>query len=353
MSQPRPLSGYQAGIVRAPVSPTPTDAAAPVPTPQPSPMPASVTPYPLLPRRRFTAATGQPAAANGPRAWRQLWIGAIWPIVFASLGGCAQWSQLPLRTADSTENRGNVAFDATMQRDTIVLELAFVRLSTLQEKQLVEVWSKMDEQCLPIEVRRRLEANGVRAGVANAGLPTRVLDWVAESERRLAEDPLEQAGVASDVDLHFRRLTLRPHQPKEVIVKTRREEPLIVLHQTERLRGRTYENPELQLELSGSMSVTGRVDLRLTPIISHGEASKRVVSQRSAMRFEYQHAREVFQDLVMPLALSTDQLMMITASPVPKGLGEALFTTIGPDQQPQRVVMLVRVVSTPGDPLGL
>jgi hypothetical protein len=270
-----------------------------------------------------------------------------------SLAGCANWSQLPIRSGDGTENRAHVSLDSAMQRDAIVLELAFVRLSSLQEQQLVEVWGKMDEQCLPIEVRRRLEANGIRVGVANAGLPTHVLDWVSESERLLAEDPLEQAGVASDVDLHFRRLTLRQHQPKEVVVKTRREQPMVVLHHAERLQGRTYESPELQLELTGSMDTSGRVDLRMTPIISHGEASKKVVSQRSAMRFEYQHAREVFQDLMMPIGLSSDQLLMVTASPAPKGLGEALFTTVGPDQQSQRVVMLVRVLNTPADPLRL
>jgi hypothetical protein len=284
--------------------------------------------------------------------YRQRWIRPIWTIAVVSLAGCANWSKLPIRSGDSAENRPTVVLDSALQRDAIVLELAFVRLSGLQESQLVQAWGTMDEQCLPIEVRRRLEANGIRAGVTNAGLPTHVLDWVTESERLLAEDPLEQAGVASDVDLHFRRLTLRQHQPKEVIVKTRREQPLTVLHQSEQLRGRTYESPELQLELSGSMNRSGQVDLRLTPVISHGEASKRVVSQRSAMRFEYQHAREVFQDLMMPIPLSSDQLMMITASPDPKGLGEALFTTVGPDQQPQRVVMLVRVVSTPTDPLG-
>ena len=64
-----------------------------------------------------------------------------------------------------------------MTPDTVVLEVAFVHLDDNASSAGAELWDEVDEQHLPIDLRRRLQANGLRTGLVEARCPWRCKNW--------------------------------------------------------------------------------------------------------------------------------------------------------------------------------
>ena len=106
-----------------------------------------------------------------------------------------------------------------MSIDSVVVEAIFLRLSALHEPALQKIWNEIDEQSIDIAVRRQLDANGVRAGIITGELPSELHQWLAEADRRLKEDTLEQARIGADVSSHVQRLQCRNGRKKELIVQ--------------------------------------------------------------------------------------------------------------------------------------
>ena len=80
------------------------------------------------------------------------------------LCGCASW--------DSPSTA--VSFDLPSPRmspDSVVLEIAFLRVPVDSAVEFATLWNEVDEQQLSNEDRRRLRSNGFRVGVIGARLP--------------------------------------------------------------------------------------------------------------------------------------------------------------------------------------
>ena len=69
-----------------------------------------------------------------------------------------------------TDTRSNPS--ATHNRlETIPLEFTFLRYAEEDLELGDELWQVIDEQCLPANLRHRLNGNGIRAGVVRGNLP--------------------------------------------------------------------------------------------------------------------------------------------------------------------------------------
>ena len=60
---------------------------------------------------------------------------------------------------------------AMMASDSIALEKCSVRFAHADPQLDEEIWSEIDEECLPPAARARLAANGFRVGVIGSHMP--------------------------------------------------------------------------------------------------------------------------------------------------------------------------------------
>ena len=83
-----------------------------------------------------------------------------------------------------------------MSSDTVSLEVAFVRLppDTEDSDQQSVIWSEIDEQHLPVRVRRRLEGNGFRCGIAGTPLPSSLREVL---DRNKGSSPIARRGLCA------------------------------------------------------------------------------------------------------------------------------------------------------------
>ena len=92
------------------------------------------------------------------------------------------------------------------------------------------------------------------------------------------------------------------------------------------------------------------LELWLAPTIQHGEARKRFVPGENFLRMEVTQDRHRFADLRFRLRLAPGEMMVVTSTCEPRGLGELFFTDATTGQRHQRIV-LIRLAQTQQDDL--
>jgi len=65
---------------------------------------------------------------------------------------------------------------------SVVLEVAFARLPLADEAAYSDIWSEVDEQHFPTELRRQMSANGLRCGIVGMQLPPKLKEALDASE---------------------------------------------------------------------------------------------------------------------------------------------------------------------------
>ncbi len=269
----------------------------------------------------------------------RFWLFGLFLVPFA-VSGCAQWSNLSQEI--KAPERGSLLRPAS--DDTAPVEVILLRLGTEQAEALESVWSRTHEQAFSIDLRRRLDQNGIRIGVIDASIPLALQSMIDAIEKRLNEDPLEQVGVGADVPSHSRLLQCRLGQRKEVFIGSKRRDSLVLLHNTEgAARGRSFEEPQLLFDLRAYPRGDGTTQLSLTPEIQHGQVKQKFVNQEYAIRRELKRDSVQWTELAIEHAFQPGQTLMMSASQPPRGLGEPFFFTETAAGTREQLLMLVRI----------
>lgn len=254
----------------------------------------------------------------------------------------------------ATENKSSDFKLPTPQlpADAVVVELQFLRMSDAKIAEVDQLWQITDEQVLPIQTRKRLEANGLRMGLVPGDMPTIVQQWIAEAQQRLRDETLEQASVASNISLVPKQLTFRAGKRKEILLHAEQNQWVPVIYQEEdQLCGETFETPEFILATTAIPHGDGRATLLFTPEIKHGQVRNVVVGKDAAFRFEWQRQRRAFDELLSQITLSPGQTVIVTCTEPPKGLGSQFFITESFSRQREHVLILLRLSRTQLDEL--
>lgn len=247
---------------------------------------------------------------------------AVVAVLAACLGGC--------RGLDRRADRGGPAGLETpatvvprvmaVQPTTIPVELSFVRFDAADPVISDELWDGVDEQSLPIAVRRSLAANGLRCGIVTGDLPPHVAE-------RLAATPWD--GTAHDgVVPGTSRQTLRllPGRRADVVTATPTPE-LIVLHDDgDGTHGETFRDGGGYLEIRGWPAGGGRVRLEITPEIRHGPVRRSWVGEEGRFRIEAGQARHRFEQLRVTVEVPDGGLLLVgPGGDASATVGDALF----------------------------
>lgn len=215
---------------------------------------------------------------------------------------------LPLRAGDGR---------ATAPR-TIPVEVLFVRHDPHDPAFGVDLWRHVDEQSLDADLRRRLESNGLRAGVVTGTLPADVASRVV---------PPAAAAPAEPADTGLRRmLRLLPGRRADVVAAAGLAQLVLLERGAEGVGGATYRDATALFALQAWPDADGRVRVRLVPEVRHGALRRSWVGEDGMFRLETGQARHAFDDLGITARLPADGMLLVGAAEADgAAVGDALL----------------------------
>ncbi len=269
----------------------------------------------------------------------------VWLMLFA-VQGCAKWKPDPV--ADS-----KLPLPAPqMSPDSVTIETVLVRFPNESIGQLEQLWQATDESIVPLEHRRHLDKNGIRAGLLMGDLPLVVREQLQRVSSAVTTDALEYAGLAADADNRGHLFTCRAGRRRELTVRREIANPMtIVTTRGGALSGDTFMRATALFDLRAIPHSDGTVTLRLIPEVQHGEHQQAYVSSEFGVRPEIRRQQAVWQDLAIEAKLKPQELLVIASTQPPKALGQGFFTTRTAEQTEEHVVLLIRLAKTQLDDL--
>jgi hypothetical protein len=258
------------------------------------------------------------------------------------LAGCSQWQKQP-------EDPSQLP-PARMSPDSVVLELAFVRLPVNDRAAHDQIWSEADELHFAPELRRELAANGLRVGIFGQHLPDELraaLDAAADQAEERGEDTDTSDTQTSRGQ---RRLSCRTGRRAKIVVSKTHPSLAFLTQNDGSVSGSVLENAQCLLALKPYPQGDGRVRLDITPEIEHGELKNTWAQQNGSLMQRIGRDRVVLDRLRTVATLSAGQVLVLSTTPDVKGLGEHFYSETAAGRV-ERTLVLVRVAQTQWDNL--
>lgn len=239
-------------------------------------------------------------------------------LCLAALAGCRFVAAPPLAMIDGIDDAAAVGADsfAATKRPprTIPIEIAFVRHREDDPQLTAELWGLADEQVLPVEVRRRLNANGLRAGIVAAALPPALAARFTAAATDAAGEPRLDPGLVEPPAVVLRTLRLLPGRENEILAAAGVPEMILLERHAEGVRGGTYRDASAIFSVRAWPAADGRVRLEVSPVIKHGPQERSWVGEEGAFRLEMGQRRETFDGLRFETELPHESVLLIGCS---------------------------------------
>lgn len=201
---------------------------------------------------------------------------------------------------------------------TLPVEVHFVRHDPRDPAFGADLWNAVDEQALDADLRRRLAANGLRAGVVTGQLPAEIGDRLVPAATIDPAAP-EHAGLV-------RRLQLLPGKRAEVIAATGLADLVLLERGAEGVRGATYRDATALFALEARPVADGRVRIRIVPEVKHGAVRKTWEGEEGLFRLETGQSRRRFDDLDVTVCLPAGGTLLVgTTAGEGAAVGDALL----------------------------
>ncbi len=243
---------------------------------------------------------------------------------------------------------------AVMPPDSCVLDIFFVRFPFGDDEANGPLWTEIDEQRLPCELRRRLAQNGFRAGVVGGCMPCALVRMLELNGKPAPSGESMEVGLEeleTRPNVVRRHLQLRDGRPREIVASGVRPQRDVLLSTPDGVCGRTYADAQAVLSTEAESQPDGRVRLALTPELQYGDPVSRFVGRQYAFHIETSRSRRVFDDLRISAALMAEEMLVIGGLPNrPSSLGHHFFTQKTAGQEEQKL-LVIRLSQTQHDEL--
>lgn len=237
----------------------------------------------------------------------------------------------------------------TTSAESVTLEIWEARIPLDQDQQAEAIWQQVDEQCFDAELRRRLLANGLRAGVLGGALP----DELAKLLGLQGEMPVESDERVVTPDMATPRVTRRlvqvNRQQQRMIQPTEtRKKAEVLLNDGGSVRGQTFSEVEGRYELWAESTPGQRVSVRLVPELHHGELRNRYAgSDQAIFLVAPSRERESFENLTLKAELAAGDALVIGCLPgADATLGGVLHMASAQGRR-ERKFVIIRVFESP------
>ena len=285
------------------------------------------------------------AVANIQGRSRRLRAVAAAGFALLLVGGCTRWR--PSGKFELPPLKGPT--------DSVALEIRFVEFPFGQPELNAPLWAEIDEQQLPPDLRKQLDANGFRAGVASAQLPAALERMLTPPNEAKDNEPPADPNL---VDVRKRPAVrgslrlIKQGEPFDLIAAGEKERlpqlTVLVRNDLGEVQGETFTNVKGQFESKAFADPDGRVRLELVPRVEHGEPRQQFAQTRDGV-YEYQYtpSRETYQQLAISAKLQPGQTLVLGALPDrPGSLGYHYFTEEISGRLTQKLI-LIRLTNGP------
>ncbi len=282
-------------------------------------------------------------------------LSSLVPLALLAVAGCVSAPTIdPLLTERMPKTAGaagGVAMRPVAQ--TLPLEVFFLRCEE-DHAGHDELWARVDEQLVGETVRRRLAANGLRAGILLGQLPEPILAAL-EPPVSAGEDGPPPPVNAADANPPVVRRVLRllPGRESE-LVALKSIPDLVVLEQEEDgLHGANYADAVPHFTLKAWPAADGRVRVDLVPVIRHGPMERSFVGEDGAFKIETSQRKRVLDRLRCEVTVPADGLLIVGPAGDPgASVGDALFRPRSQGRAETRLLAL-RPLAPGVDPMFL
>lgn len=236
------------------------------------------------------------------------------------------------------------------QPRTIPVELVFVRFGDRDEQMTTDLWNLADEQAIDGDVRRRLHANGLRAGVVSAVLPPDLAARFTAAVDPTIDSVAQQSMV--EVPLVVRRtLRLLPGRENEVLAATGLDNLILMESRDDAVEGATYHDASAVFTVRAWPAANGRVRMQVCPIIKHGPTERSWVGDEGVFRLEAGQKRHVLDHLRFEAMLAPESMLLVTtAGDAASSVGDAFCRDRAAGSGGMRLVAL-RPLARATDPM--
>ncbi len=266
---------------------------------------------------------------------------SVWFAICAALVGCARWSNGP------PDDLTRLTLPS-LAKDTVVLEIDFVRVPEARKGFASRFWPEVDEQVLDNDVRRRLADNGFRGGVIGQVLPTALQEVLDEAPSTKGPNGTTMIRPGDQVVARSQRLHSRAGHPAKIMVRSDKIAKLAALMRDSdgHIHGRSLPEATLLFQVKSHPLGSGDVELTLTPVIEYGQPHPRYAVQQGVWSIDATSRQtEVYDDLKITLKFAPGQSLVLTATEPPRGLGQQFFGA-DPAADVPALVLLVRLQQT-------
>lgn len=240
--------------------------------------------------------------------------------------------------------------------DSVAMEITTLRFPLNDPELNGPLWSEIDEQQWPIELRKQLTDNGFRIGVLGSRLPSRLEELL---KREVSSTPTKteasMVDLSSESVVKGRFLQMRAGRPTHFICtgeQVRHPELSILMRGNNgEVHGQTYSKVMGFLAIRATPEGDGRVKVELIPSIEHGDPQRQYDPSEGMLRMEIRPNQEKYDSLRTESKLSSGQMLVVTAVPDrPGSLGYHFFTERNADRTMQKLV-LIRLAQSQYDEL--
>jgi len=213
--------------------------------------------------------------------------------------------------------------------ETIPLEFTFIRYAEEDIELGDELWNVIDEQCLPTNLRHRINGNGMRAGVIRGDIPAALAKRFSSSfDTALGE--ADDSPLTADRTVVKRVIQTLPGRTNEIVSTPRLEELILLEHDSrstvDTVSGQTYRDASAIFDVRATPSADGGIEIELIPLIRHGPIERNWTGDDGAFRLEAGQRKTVMNKLELKLHLPADgTLVLSSVGPPSSGLGDAFF----------------------------
>ena len=210
---------------------------------------------------------------------------------------------------------------------TLPLEVFFLRCDPGDGTAADDLWSRVDEQMIDETIRRRLAANGLRAGILLGRLPESILSALEPPVSAGDDGPPVPANAADAAPPVIRRvLRLLPGRESELISLKSAPDLVVMEQDGEGLHGASYADALPHFTLRAWPAADGRVRVDLVPVIRHGPLERSWVGEDGAFKLETGQRRRVLDMLRCDVTMPPDALLLVGPAGSPSSsVGDALF----------------------------
>lgn len=233
--------------------------------------------------------------------------------------------------------------------DSVTLEIFEARIPSDQDSQAEAIWQQVDEQCFDADLRRRLLANGLRAGVVGGTLPDELSKLLGLQSEMPAESAERVISASTAVPRVKRRLVqVNRLEPRAIQASDLHDEAEVLLNEDGRIYGKTFHPVEGRYELWAEAVPGQRVAVRLAPELHHGELKNRYSgTDQGAYMIIPSRERKTFDDLAMRAELAPGEILIVGCLPEARATLGGLLHTVNSKGRDERQFILIRVLESP------